>query len=193
MNKDTNTGAVWNQVRLDAVAATPWRNGGGTTRELLAWPAAADWRVRMSVAAIAQDGPFSQFDDVKRWFAVLAGAGVRLQIGEVVHALTASSPPFGFDGASAPNCELVAGPTEDFNLMLKKGCVGHMERVSGELVSEGRAGDLIAIYTGEADAVAWVGPDRTELAARTLAWQVLPAAAALRLESPNALWMEIEP
>jgi environmental stress-induced protein Ves len=147
----------------------------------------------MSVAEITRDGPFSQFDDVQRWFAVLAGAGVRLQLGDITHALTASSPPFGFEGASAPNCELVAGPTEDFNLMLKKGCVGHMERVSGELVSEGQAGDLIAVYTGEAAAAAWVGPARTGLTARTLAWRILAADAVLRLESPNALWMEIEP
>ena len=42
-------------VHADAVEATPWRNGGGVTRELLAWPHGADWRVRISVAEIDAD------------------------------------------------------------------------------------------------------------------------------------------
>ena len=50
--------------RLIALAATPpqpWRNGGGVTRELLAWPAGGGWQVRVSVAEIEADGPFSPF------------------------------------------------------------------------------------------------------------------------------------
>ena len=39
-------------VRVDDVAPVPWRNGGGLTRELLAWPAAQDWAIRISVADI---------------------------------------------------------------------------------------------------------------------------------------------
>lgn len=191
MNPTDSKPVTWNQVRLDSVAPTPWHNGGGVTRELLAWPQAADWRVRISVAEITQDGPFSPFDGVQRWFAVLAGAGVRLQIGDMTHALTATSPPFGFDGALAPQCELVAGPTLDFNLMLK-GCAGRMERVHGTLDHGGRATELVAVYTGGADAVAWVGTERTPLGPQTLAWLVLEADARLRLESPDALWMEVE-
>ena len=37
-------------VRTADVAARPWKNGGGTTRELLARPAGDDWQVRVSVA-----------------------------------------------------------------------------------------------------------------------------------------------
>lgn len=43
----------WNVIHLDQGTAAPWRNGGGATRELLAWPYAEDWRVRISVALIA--------------------------------------------------------------------------------------------------------------------------------------------
>ena len=39
---------------LAGAAAQPWRNGGGITRELLAWPVASDqWALRVSVAQIA--------------------------------------------------------------------------------------------------------------------------------------------
>ena len=51
-----------------------WRNGGGQTRELLAWPHGADWSVRISLADIEADGPFSPFPGVQRWFAVRAAA-----------------------------------------------------------------------------------------------------------------------
>jgi environmental stress-induced protein Ves len=48
-------------VRLADCPFVPWRNGGGRTRELLAWPSAEDWQLRVSVAEIEADGPFSAF------------------------------------------------------------------------------------------------------------------------------------
>ena len=50
-----------NVVRLEDAAPQAWRNGGGVTRELLTWPNADDWIVRLSVADIEKDGPFSAF------------------------------------------------------------------------------------------------------------------------------------
>ena len=52
-------------VALADVPAQAWRNGGGTMRELLAWPDASDWQLRVSVAEIEADGPFSAFPDRK--------------------------------------------------------------------------------------------------------------------------------
>ncbi|MBK6569606.1 MAG: HutD family protein [Burkholderiales bacterium] len=70
----------WHVVHLADVAATQWRNGGGLTRELASGPAGADWQWRLSVAEVAADGPFSRFEGVTRWFAVLQGAGVVLRV-----------------------------------------------------------------------------------------------------------------
>lgn len=120
-------------VDADAVEATPWRNGGGVTRELLAWPHGADWRVRISVAEIDADGPFSAFEGALRWFAVLSGAGVVLGAPGIERRLTPASAPLRFDGAKAPACRLIDGPTRDLNLMLRAGTRGVMKRaVSGE-------------------------------------------------------------
>ena len=101
------------------VPVQPWRNGGGVTRELLAWPAGDEWQVRVSVADIDRSGPFSAFPGIARWFAVLEGDGVVLTLpgGEV--ALQPGSPPCAFDGADAPGCRLVGGSTRDLNLMLR--------------------------------------------------------------------------
>ena len=112
-------------VRGDAVAPQPWRNGGGVTRELLAWPAGADWRVRISVADIESDGPFSAFPGVERWFVVLKGAGVDLRVAGVPHRLHRGDAPLRFAGGAAADCRLLDGPTRDLNLMLR-GATGSM-------------------------------------------------------------------
>ena len=65
-------------VRTDDLRPQPWRNGGGTTRELLVRPAGHTWQVRVSVADVVADGPFSAFPGVSRWFAVIDGEGVAL-------------------------------------------------------------------------------------------------------------------
>jgi environmental stress-induced protein Ves len=182
----------WNLLRLDEVAAAPWRNGGGVTRELLAWPDAGAWRVRMSVAQVERDGPFSRFDGVQRWFAVLDGAGVRLRIHGATHELTQRSAPLQFDGGMATDCTLIAGPTQDFNLMLR-GAEGRMGRVRGTHPLDCSAMQLIAIYAGPGAARATFGDDRVEIGPRTLAWRILEADGPLRIDSPDALWMEIKP
>lgn len=105
-------------VNAETVAAQPWRNGGGVTRELLAWPSSAGWTVRVSVADITRDGPFSAYEGVDRAFAVLRGEGVRL--GDFERMCTVASGVFAFDGALAPACALIDGPTRDLNLMVRR-------------------------------------------------------------------------
>ena len=111
----------WNVVNLADVAATPWRNGGGVTRELVVWPPEGEWQWRMSVAEVESSGPFSRFEGVQRWFAVLSGAGVALDIAGECHTLTADSAPLAFDGTASTDCQLLDGATQDFNLMVRGG------------------------------------------------------------------------
>ena len=110
-------------IRVDASAATPapWKNGGGVTRELLRLPADSgdDWTLRISVADIAADGPFSAFHGITRWFAVLDGAGVRLALPDGALEVRRGDAPLRFDGADAPDCTLLDGPTRDLNVMVR--------------------------------------------------------------------------
>jgi environmental stress-induced protein Ves len=108
-------------VRFEDVASAPWKNGGGQTRELLVWPEGEGWRLRISVAEIRRDGPFSSFSGVTRWFAVVAGKGVVLRFGSEERRLFPGSDPLRFDGAWAPGCRLIDGPTSDLNLMICEG------------------------------------------------------------------------
>ncbi len=108
-------------VHAEQVAPQAWRNGGGRTRELLARPAGGEWKLRVSLAEIDADGPFSAFPGVQRWFAVAQGAGVRLGFAGGERTLALGDAPLCFDGADAPGCALVDGPTRDLNLMLRGG------------------------------------------------------------------------
>jgi uncharacterized protein len=109
-----------NVVQLADCPLVPWRNGGGRTRELLAWPNASDWQVRVSVAEIEADGPFSPYPGIERWFALLGGAGVVLALPQGEVTLRPGSAAVAFAGEAAPACRLIDGPTQDLNLMLRR-------------------------------------------------------------------------
>ena len=105
------------------VPAVPWRNGGGVTRELLAWPRSPQWALRVSVADISASGPFSSYPGVDRWFAVLRGGAVRLHTaGTEPEELTASHRELhAFSGDAATDCTMLGAATQDFNLMARRG------------------------------------------------------------------------
>ncbi len=183
---------TWNRVGVDEVAPSPWRNGGGVTRELLTWPAPHDWTVRLSVADVVRDGPFSRFPGVRRWFAVLSGAGVRLRVDGKVHELTGQQAPFQFDGAADAQCELLHGATQDFNLMLRQGNA-RMQRVSGSRSADVKSRTLLAVYAHGTEAMLACGGERLRIAPSTLAWRILDSDGSVQLTAQDALWMEIEP
>lgn len=153
-------------IRVDDAVLQPWRNGGGVTRELLAWPRADTWRLRISVADVSADGPFSTFPAVERWFAVIDGGGVELTIDAATHRLTAGDPPLRFAGAAATTCRLLGGPTRDLNLMLRGMRGGMFRAVAGEPWRPHAACcGLFAAVAGRC-----VGNESAAVPARSLLW-----------------------
>ncbi len=192
---------TWQLIHLKDMPASKWRNGGGTTRELLAWPqtvsgVGADWDWRLSVAEVTASGPFSRFDGVDRWFAVLQGEGVRLSMDGVRMEVTQRSGPFRFDGGASVDCQLLGGDTQDFNLMLRRGRgKAVMELVTGQLNRRGLVpGTVVAVYAGAQAAQVQLG-DETAVAVPEdcLAWRVLQAQSSVQVLANQALWMEITP
>mgnify|MGYP006272015437 CR=1 FL=1 len=108
---------------------TPWKNGGGETREISIAPAGAslsdfDWR--MSLATVASDGPFSEFPGVDRTLCIVDGAGVRLQIdGNPAVTLTPTSAPWEFAGERRVLSALIDGVVTDFNVMTRRAAFRH--------------------------------------------------------------------
>jgi len=99
-----------------------WRNGGGETRELSVWPRGAgldafEWRV--SVAAIARDGPFSRFPGCTRTAVLIEGTGCRLVDGPLCVELAQRFAQATFAGAPAWQCELMEGPVQVLNVIVR--------------------------------------------------------------------------
>ncbi|AUG81328.1 hypothetical protein CFP65_6683 [Kitasatospora sp. MMS16-BH015] len=111
-------------LRAASRAATPWLNGGGVTREVAGHPEGAglaefDWRV--SLADVAQGGPFSRFEGIDRVITVVRGEGMALTVGGTPHELCKPYLPFAFDGGAETDCRLLGGPVVDFNVMTRRG------------------------------------------------------------------------
>ena len=163
------------RIDANAVAPQPWRNGGGSTRELLAWPDAEAWSVRISLAQIETEGPFSDFAGVERWFAVVDGAGVVLRFDDVEQHVVQGGSPLHFDGSHGPHCAPIDGPTRDLNLMLR-GASGVMLRVEPGVPWPSEFG-FKAIYAAAAGR--WRGAGiECDVDACTLLWTDAPARSA---------------
>ena len=182
----------WHEVRLGEVFPTPWRNGGGTTRELLAWPHRENWNARLSIADVVRSGPFSAFPGVMRWFAVLSGDGVRLRAGDREENLLAESAPCQFDGAAGTACDLLGGPTQDFNLMLQ-GRDGYLERVEGRQERACRKGALVGVYSHDHEVVFRAVEVRIVIPVQTFAWTIVPTDERFDFTTKGALWVEVQP
>ena len=109
---------------LADIVPTPWKNGGGATREIACWPAGTgldsfDWRI--SVATIAADGAFSVFAGIDRSITLLSGDGVRLHGEHGTHRLDQPLVPFAFAGETPIRATLLGGASEDFNVMTRRG------------------------------------------------------------------------
>jgi len=107
------------------LASSPWKNGGGETREIVCQPVGAGtdafgWRV--SIATIERDGAFSIFAGVDRITVLLRGAGVRLRSADsrIDHRLDAPLTPFAFAGEIAIEAELLDGACQDVNVMTRR-------------------------------------------------------------------------
>jgi environmental stress-induced protein Ves len=106
----------------------PWKNGGGTTSEILIEPPGADmasfdWRI--SMARIDEDGEFSCFPIVDRTLTMLSGAmSLRVDTGDC-QRLDAISPPFAFAGEDKITAEVKQSPIHDLNVFTRRTVFSH--------------------------------------------------------------------
>ena len=196
------------RVLLADMRPQPWRNGGGSMRELLSWPPQAgadahaeDWTVRVSVAEIERDGPFSHYPGIERWFAVLEGTGVALALPQGERQLARGETPVQFAGEAAPGCRLLGGATRDLNLMVRRASgVGQMRlaRLGDPFAAAGArwlglyAASAIRVQAGTSDGEAR-GAIET-LAPGTLLWTEAPGAEPWHVQGAGlAYWMSLSP
>ncbi|MFR0692372.1 HutD family protein [Enterobacterales bacterium AE_CKDN230030158-1A_HGKHYDSX7] len=106
-------------LRAANYPAMPWKNGAGTTREIVrdAGDGLEGFGWRVSIADVGAPGPFSAFTGYQRVISVLEGEGMRLKVDGTDSRDLRALDAFAFDGASAVDCTLLGGAIRDFNLI----------------------------------------------------------------------------
>jgi environmental stress-induced protein Ves len=116
-------------IRSTDYPARPWKNGGGTTRDIVVSPPGAslddfDWR--LSLAHVDRDGPFSRFDAVDRTLVLLSGAMTLHERDRRIELVR--NEPLAFEGERAIEAKVGSGATLDFNVMSRRGRTRHSVR-----------------------------------------------------------------
>ncbi|MEU3778735.1 HutD family protein [Streptomyces sp. NPDC032472] len=172
--------------------AVAWKNGGGVTREIAAWPEGAgmdDFAWRVSLAEVAADGPFSVFPGVDRTLTLAEGAGMRLTMAGAMRSVSERYVPERFPGDAPTHCRLLDGPVVNFNVMHRRGLAPAdtaVVRGALALASEPGTALLIVPLAGPADLTL---PDggTVHLARHDAALLRAPAGARLHAPTPTAV------
>lgn len=152
-------------IHHSTLKAAPWKNGGGETREIAAFPAGAgfgdfDWR--LSIATIAEDGAFSAFPGIDRTLVLLSGNGVALRLDNGPEHVLRPGDLVTFAGEQAARSRLLDGTVRDLNVMLRRGRVtAQVERVTLRDRADldlGPGGGAVVLRDGQASL-----PDGTRL------------------------------
>lgn len=145
-------------IEANRFVSMPWRNGAGSTTELIKRkvPGGEGFAWRISMAAVVEDGQFSDFSGYDRTLVLLEGGGLTLDY--------ANKPPDSpdkscrdildkplqmahFDGGNATHATLHQGPIKDFNIMTRSG-ICQAQTTSGNVKNPVRimtaAGTLLA-------------------------------------------------
>ena len=124
----TEPEATTRRLRVADIAATPWKNGGGVTRQIATGSLpgesaeeATAWDWRVSLAEVAAEGPFSVFPETDRVIAVIEGAGMDLQADDGTSLALPPFQPVRFAGDVRYFGRLRDGPVRDLNVMVRRG------------------------------------------------------------------------
>lgn len=135
--------------------AVAWKNGGGTTREVMVFPQDATMETfvwRISMADVTQPGPFSSFPGITRTLAVVSGCLELDFQGGATHRLGPSDPVIVFPGDAKVSGAPIGGPVLDLNVMARNGVVqAAMQRIDG-------GGHDIACRPGDVTVMVATGP-----------------------------------
>ncbi|MFE6158128.1 HutD family protein [Streptomyces sp. NPDC056486] len=188
----------WDVLRWSEYRSMPWKNGGGTTREVASGAVQAslpttpskepadgfDWRV--SVADVDAGGSFSPFPGIDRVITPVEGEGMVLTVNGTPQPVGPLSP-FAFSGDAATDCRLEAGPVRNMNVMTRRGrATAHVRIISVGATREAEMASEIACAAGETllvmaatEGITVGGPDGRET--------VLGRLDCVRHEGPGAL------
>lgn len=107
-------------VSPSSYRAMPWANGKGVTTEILREDGPAGLLIRLSMAIVVENGPFSAFPGIDRILTVIDGPGFGL-IGAGLDLRAEPLVPVAFPGDVEISATGVTGRAVDFNVMTARG------------------------------------------------------------------------
>jgi environmental stress-induced protein Ves len=137
-------------IRSADYPTRPWKNGGGTTRDIAVSPPGAsldDFAWRLSLAQVDRDGPFSRFDNVDRTLVLLSGAMTLHEQDRRIDLLR--HQPVIFEGERAIEATVAGGATLDFNVMTRRARTRHVvrrESFSKQVSLAAATGKTVALF-----------------------------------------------
>ena len=147
------------RLRRAGYERMPWKNGQGSTEEVIVFPPGSDiasfgWR--LSIAHVGADGPFSVFTGIDRTIALLDGPGLFLDLPDETVELGLRTDPFVFSGDLKISSRNKGGATIDLNIMTRRGQFRHrMSRIRGGIIHVAEPGTILVfneattLYCGE--------------------------------------------
>ena len=138
-----------NVIRAESVPPTPWPNGLGLTRQLLAYPDPGNPLCQVSVTEITTDSAFSHFQGIDRITVPLSGNGLTLDVagfGRLVADGTHTA--LRYPGDQPTTCRLTDGPMRVLNVMTVRG------RAAAEQTLE-RLTTTLRLENGDGAVLAW--------------------------------------
>ena len=180
----------WTLAR-DAVW-TPWKNGGGVTRQIAAYPEDAgldDFGWRISTARVESEGPFSHFAGIDRTLAIVEGQLQFAQEGQALRTVGVNDAPLVFAGEAAVTAAPLGGSVLDFNLMTRRGrwrsgLAMQLLRGSEAVTIDAPAKGWIFVYVAAGNSAFEVGEPETLLQAAD-GMLLAPGDAGIRLRSQS--------
>ena len=122
-------------VQFSTLPVTPWKNGGGETREIVSVASPdAPFLWRASIATLEKDGPFSPFPGVDRVITLLEGQPLWLRGDNIAQRLMLWQP-WAFAGEWSLAREGISGCGLDFNTISQAGSgIWWQNQSPGELI-----------------------------------------------------------
>lgn len=121
----------------------PWKNGQGTTRDILVAGGA-----RVSLARLDREAPFSSFPGRDRTILLVEGDGFTLRFADRERRLDRRFDPYGFAGEETPQARIVGGPCRALNVMTERRRARHTVEILRAVPSA--PGALAVVLDGEA-------------------------------------------
>ncbi|MFU0504776.1 HutD/Ves family protein [Pseudaminobacter sp. NGMCC 1.201702] len=141
----------------ESYRSVPWKNGQGTTRDVLLLPAGAsheNFDIRVSLAPIVGDTPFSAFPGIERVITCLSDNLVVLVFADGREVQLDTLAPYRFDSSLSPSTRLPAGESQVLNVMTRRGrCNATVEITHGAAKNTLKvpSGGMVIVHAAQGD------------------------------------------